>query len=499
MRAIPRRRRATRRDSRGVALLALLIVAAVFGVVAWTTFAVTRATVAEREARTRTALNDARRALIAYAASYMARHPPRLDTITGLDTVFGLLPCPDQGAPGSLREGAASGTCGATNVSALGRLPWYTLDIAPLRDGDGECLWYAVSGSFKNTPKRPVVNWDTPGLLEVANPDGSGLPVQGVDRAVAVVFAPGAPLGNQNRAAVAGATECGGNFVAANYLDTRDVAGTATNNAVVSATANAITRFVQGAATTGFNDRVAVITVRDLYDALEREAGVTRQLQDLARRTAQCLANWAATPASPPVSIDRRLPYTTLVVAGTGYAPGAAHPDEPDVLSGRPPATVQQSNADTGRFGPIELLPTAGPFGAPGRCPTVGNAAWTPTQAALFANWKDHLFYAVAAGYAADRPGGGNCTPACLSVNGGVADVGGVVIFAGRPVGGQVRDTDVDRGNVANWLEGRNATNHPNTGGNGNYQSGAASATFNDQVWCLRPPGPVGVLVAAAC
>ena len=41
------------------------------------------------------------------------------------------------------------------------------------------------------------------------------------------------------------------------------------------------------------------------------------------------------------------------------------------------------------------------------------------------------------------------------------------------------------RGTIANYLEGRNAANHPNAAGTGNYESGAATATFNDILYCI--------------
>jgi hypothetical protein len=56
---------------------------------------------------------------------------------------------------------------------------------------------------------------------------------------------------------------------------------------------------------------------------------------------------------------------------------------------------------------------------------------------------------------------------------------------------GQVRDeppADADtRGAIGNYLEGRNAANHPNTGGDGDYESASASAGFNDVLYCIDP------------
>ena len=75
-----------------------------------------------------------------------------------------------------------------------------------------------------------------------------------------------------------------------------------------------------------------------------------------------------------------------------------------------------------------------------------------------------------------------------------------VVMFAGArlPALAQVRDEppmDADtRSAIGNYLEGRNATNHPNAAGNADYQSGAASTTFNDVLFCIDPS-----LAVAAC
>src|SRR5215470_17126053 len=70
------------------------------------------------------ALAQAQAALIAYAAG----HP----------TLPGRLPCPDVD-----NDGVEDAPCGAVGANQLGRLPWKTLGIPDLRDGSGECLWYA--------------------------------------------------------------------------------------------------------------------------------------------------------------------------------------------------------------------------------------------------------------------------------------------------------------------------------------------------------------------
>ncbi len=112
--------------------------------------------------RTIQAMSKAREALLGYATTYRDTHPGE---------VFGYFPCPDMGTG---FEGHAAPGCGGQDVTVIGRLPWRTLDLPPLRDANGECLWYAVSGNFKNNPKtKDLLNRDTNGLIEVVAADGT--------------------------------------------------------------------------------------------------------------------------------------------------------------------------------------------------------------------------------------------------------------------------------------------------------------------------------------
>jgi hypothetical protein len=99
-----------------------------------------------------------------------------------------------------------------------------------LRDGSSECLWYAVSGTYKNNPKQVLAN-DTDGLFIVKNADNVIIaPDTPEERAIAVIFAPGKPIGGQDRRSTGNATICGkdaiaddatvDNAIAGNYLDT---------------------------------------------------------------------------------------------------------------------------------------------------------------------------------------------------------------------------------------------------------------------------------------
>ena len=130
-----------------------------------------------RAQKTTTALALAKEALIAYAVTYKDTHD---DPGGGTYTVPGYLPCPDMG-PASNLEGQAAPNCGSSLVSVIGRLPWNSLGLDALKGGSGECLWYAVSGTYKNSPNAVttstltsnMMNWDTNGQFSVMDANGT--------------------------------------------------------------------------------------------------------------------------------------------------------------------------------------------------------------------------------------------------------------------------------------------------------------------------------------
>lgn len=227
-----------------LALAGLLVVLLVLGI----TGSLSRQQEADR--RTGEALAQAKAALIGYAARNFDRP--------------GVLPCPDNN-----NDGTADAPCGATGVTAMGRLPWRTLGLSDLRDGSGECLWYAVSANFKNsgTSAPAVVNSDSSGTLIVNNT--SGTPINsGTNAALAIVFAPGSPLLGQDRSS-SSTTVCGGNTTVANYLEGSNEEGATTNT------------FVTGESTSAFNDKLLPITSHALFAVVSvrvaREVGTALQ------------------------------------------------------------------------------------------------------------------------------------------------------------------------------------------------------------------------------
>jgi hypothetical protein len=155
----------------------------------------------EKQAQTTKVLSEAKETLLAFAGTYaeMREH---------LGQPQGYLPCPDYDG-----DGSADASCGTKGHSVIGFFPWRTLGLPPLRDGSGECLWYAISGNYKDQPKTLLTN-QTEGLFLVKNSNNDII----AENALAILFAPGKTIGEQNRT-ITDNTVCGENATANHYLD----------------------------------------------------------------------------------------------------------------------------------------------------------------------------------------------------------------------------------------------------------------------------------------
>jgi hypothetical protein len=259
-----------------------------------------------RQAQTVKALAQAKAALIGFAATYA-------DDPDHKGQPQGYLPCPDFNGDGSSPYSMSSDTsCGEQGKSMIGRLPWRTLGLPPLRDGHGECLWYAVSGSYKDRPKQALTS-DEDGLLIVKDANGSIIAgTTATDRAIAIVFSAGAALTAQNRGHTGVITECGADTMTddannpLNYLD--NLAGIANNatgsgllNYKIAASSSIFTTtdatdipiFVSAPETKDangqviFNDVLSIITPKDF------EPVYRRMNEWVAERVTQCIVNYA--------------------------------------------------------------------------------------------------------------------------------------------------------------------------------------------------------------
>ncbi len=169
------------------------------------------------------------------------------------------------------------------DYSVVGKIPWKTLGIAPSPDGQGECIWYAVSGRFKNNPTtNSPFNWDTLGQIDVIDGNGNAI----ASNIAALLIAPGHPVDSQNRSLSSPAyAQCGGNYDARNYLDPYNISDDSasavnyfpgsTNNRVAL---NAKNKQFVSASNSHHNDRFLFVTVDDIFRPIIRRNDLAVQI-----------------------------------------------------------------------------------------------------------------------------------------------------------------------------------------------------------------------------
>lgn len=409
----------------GAALLLLLLITVVAASSIFvTTLRQTTTQIAlDKNRQTRDALARAKEGLIGYALTYSEQQ--------NQGQPQGFLPCPDRNGDGTATVSAGETPCGGSGLSVIGWLPWRQLGLPPLRDGDGECLWYALSGTYKNNVKTSLTS-DTDGQFIVR--DGSGTMVIGAsasEQAIAIIFAPGAPLGGQNRNTTSTLTECASQNAAdpsnqsANYLDPAGGINNATGNPPLPA---APSTFVSATTTiANFNDVLLPVTPQDFQPVY------ARMDRWIANRAQQCLTlaysfpySWTAALNSPADPLD----LTADSNQRFGRVPDTPSPDPP------PPGWNDDPDINVGG----KCFTDVGGFTGPGWW-------WWDT-------WREMVFYAVDA---AASPSGGT---AALQLTGApVPNSQFVIAVAGRKLGGQQRNDANDKANIASYLEDHNDPN----------------------------------------
>ena len=196
-----------------------------------------------RKEKTATAMFEAKSALLGWSV---------LRGISGVPSTAtpGQLPCPeDLSLLGTANEGSSMTSCNSA-APVVGRLPWRSLGLGDLRDGNGDKLWYAISTGFRNAP----INSNSLGQLNI---DGN------LNAAVAIIFSPGAVLAGQNRSVIN----------AANFLDL-------TNN-------DADTDFATAGNIQNFNDVLITVKHDELFQLVEK-----RILNEIRGDTTQGLVRY---------------------------------------------------------------------------------------------------------------------------------------------------------------------------------------------------------------
>lgn len=346
--------RRPRPAQRGAALLIFLIIAVTAALTYVVTNLTPEAVEMRRAQKTQEALVLAREALIGHALRHRESKP---------EAMYGYLPLPDLGSSRNQNVGCTQEGCDANTFtgaifdvngigpSVVGRLPWRTLGVEPIRDGHGECLWLMVSalhGRIHRSappPVLPPMNWDTLGQFDIVVANGSAALASVLDNAherpVAVIFSPGPPLPGQNRGNPGGndVSRCGGNYDARNYLDpanatalvdvTNYLAGThhasgATGDSdpandpdtpkklsiqggIFASGGNFLPDACQGSGCTQLaNDRGMALTGEQLFAAIRKHAHFRTDINSMLDRMVNCLRD------QPPVAgTAERIPENT--------------------------------------------------------------------------------------------------------------------------------------------------------------------------------------------
>ena len=196
----------------------------------------------ERDKKTAAAMAEAKNALLGWSVS---------------QAMPGQLPCPeDTTLIGSASEGTALTNCNSA-LPVVGRLPWRTLGLGNLRDGNTDKLWYALSTGFSDV--AVPINSTTNGQINV----------NGTINVIAIIFSPGVILAGQNRPMPTNVLPP----QVADYLDL-------TNN-------DGDINFSSTGTVGAFNDKLLLVTKADLFNLVAR-----RILQEVRGDTTQGLVNF---------------------------------------------------------------------------------------------------------------------------------------------------------------------------------------------------------------
>lgn len=350
--ADPRSRRGTPRQQ-GFALLIMLII-----VVMGSLFAVTGqlefvSRKYSRDEGNLKSLTLAKEALIGWAMTYRDNFSGAVSSTP----VFGYLPCPDS----ATGDGSVTFNCSSADQAAIGLFPYQAFGLPDLRDADGNCLWYAVSGTFKNDimAASTLMNWDTQGQFTILDAAGSQLAYPGDANGgvAAVIIAPGTPLATQDRSGTGFATPstappCNVNPAVFTpptsqallpFLNGISIAGNNTFSTFAVSTPITLT---QGSRDSSTNRGLLVwITPKEIFDRIKKRADFTNsatanpvgQINDfieqakttLESRIFNDIATYGGVPnsSSPPYQTT---PITTGYTQGTSWKIG----ELPDLTTG---------------------------------------------------------------------------------------------------------------------------------------------------------------------
>lgn len=489
-----------RRHAHGFVLLSLLIVLTM-GSLYFLVDQLTPALVESiRQHKTHAALKEAKAALLGYALKYREQQGLQDADFTGSDdeAMYGHLPLPDLGSSrnnNQLTDSACFGLEGCeaynfsgngANVTVIGRFPWRSLGTGPLRDGHGECLWYAVSGSHQRNQATLPMSWDTLGHLDIVVANNSTELASSLaslhERPIAIIFSPGPALPGQDRSnwGVDNVTECGGNYHVANYLDPGSVALGASTNYFASENyqdSNGRYRYASGATAT---DTPKAFSVQGKVYS-EDTGGIRVELrQTCSSSTANCkpAANdlgLALTSHELFSSLHRRQNFLDDLNGLIDKIDTCLRSDSANGLLPNPANTDANGNLLFAQPPTIWSL---------GRLPDSASGCYSNSAVSpgYFNSYRDQLFYAKCLD-------GSACLTASTNLTASIPQAcAAVLVFSGQRGSGQSRATTSERNTLANYLEGENLTSltaFSATSFSGQYRLQANLSAAQDIVRCI--------------
>lgn len=369
----------------------------------------------ERDRITVAALAQAKQALVGRAATD--------------DNRPGTLPCPDTDGSGNAH--LLSGNNCPKNI---GRLPWRTLGLPDIRDGDGERLWYALSPAYRDDDSAEPVNpFETPPDLTLDSPGGAG-------QYAALIIAPGASICGQDRN--------GDNNDPAHYLELSNADG---DNDYVSRPGGG-----SDCQSSNFNDKLIGITPAELRIVTHR------RIEHIQSEIAGTLAKYFKQCGFLPWAMPFQNPNTVVLFNSQTNAREGFFPFD------------QAAPADWGHHCSGAAGPEAPAF------IRLRQNHWDAVFPDLFST---PLYYAVGGGYTEEQAGNCVAPGSCLTVsNSGTgtasAGVAAVLIAPGVALAGQTRPSAT----IGDFLEGGNTSV-----GDDSFAAGAATPSFNDILIQVTP------------
>lgn len=389
--------------------------------------------------KSQSVLVEAKQALLAYSTETFPAAPncslncPRP----------GDLPCPDLN-----NDGEAESSCN-TQASRIGRLPWKTLGLNDLKDGDGESLWYAVSDQYKNNPRVIPLNSDSVGSISLRNSQGiltfDASSQQGL---AAVLIAPHQPITRADGFQQVRDTQ--NSLSPSNYLET------AYNEDNASFIDNQVDGFISGEIK--LNDRVIVndlilpVTNVQMQTVMQKRVlGEVMQAilfhycnGQLSVHNRNCTSNGTYYPA--PAAIN-----DASCLSNANLSQGNCFADEAQLI-GRIPVTMTDPNNAAND----QLIWEQVNVNAILRGTQVHN--WFQQN-----GWREHILYARAPACDVNNS---NCTgTSFLTLNNSLTPTANtqsnnkhvVLISAGSALANQSRTTNTNKGVLSNYLEDENA------------------------------------------